>query len=322
MYFRDLINKTLRIVNNNPWNEFNNAHSIIIEYQDNFYIIEFSNNKCNIYPNVNNVYIYEYAKLDFKSVKNIYKLEQFSESLYNELEYYSFEYTYSVNMDEDVLKKYHLENIILDSNQKYISLLHKKVNGKIKLLEEENYEEFSLILDLIGDFLNYMDSKRNLISEDKIMFYNNNKVDLIKSQLFLVMLEQRIHFKIHEYQKLKQKTQKRRLLMDMRFLGPIEKEDFQVLIASYDDSVGKLLIPLGMKDVNTKHILMYLESIFEKGIYKIIEVGNIELYHILKRMLKKFDCEIHITNELDIFDCIYEDYERIILNNSRVEIKK
>ena len=53
----DLINKTLRIVNNNPWNEFNNAHSIIIEYQDNFYIIEFSNNKCNIYPNVNNVYI-------------------------------------------------------------------------------------------------------------------------------------------------------------------------------------------------------------------------------------------------------------------------
>ena len=322
MYFRDLINKTLKIIENNPWNEFNNVHNIILEHQDNFYIIEFSNNKCNIYPNVNNVYIYEHAKQNFKNVKNIYKLEQFSESLYNELEYYSFEYTYKVNMEEEVINKYYQENISLETNEKYISLLHKKINGKIKLLEEEKYDEFSLMLDLITEFLNYMDSKRNLISEDIIMFYNNNKIDLIKSQLFLVMLEQRIHYKIHEYKKTKPKIQRRRLLMDMRFLGPIEKEDFQVLIASYDDSVGKLLIPLGMKEINTKHILMYLESIFEKGIYKIIEVGNIELYHILKRMLKNFDCEIHITNELDIFDCIFEDYERIILNNSRIEIKK
>lgn len=322
MYFRDLINKTLKIIENNPWNEFNNVHNIILEHQDNFYIIEFSNNKCNIYPNVNNVYIYEHAKQNFKNVKNIYKLEQFSESLYNELEYYSFEYTYKVNMEEEVINKYYQENISLETNEKYISLLHKKINGKIKLLEEEKYDEFSLMLDLITEFLNYMDSKRNLISEDRIMFYNNNKIDLIKSQLFLVMLEQRIHYKIHEYKKTKPKIQRRRLLMDLRFLGPIEKEDFQVLIASYDDSVGKLLIPLGMKEINTKHILMYLESIFEKGIYKIIEVGNIELYHILKRMLINFDCEIHITNELDIFDCIFEDYERIILNNSRIEIKK
>ena len=136
------------------------------------------------------------------------------------------------------------------------------------------------------------------------------------------MLEQRIHYNVLEYKVLKPKILKRRLIIDMRFLGPISKEDFKILFAAYDDSVGKLLTPLGMKEMNFKHLSLYLDSLFEKGIYKIIEVGNIELYHILTKMLAKYDCEITFSDSQDLFDCIYDDYERIILSNSRIEVKK
>lgn len=322
MDFIDLIKKTLNIAERDPWNDYNNTHSIIIEHQDNFYIIEFSNNKCNIYPNVNNVYVYEYAKLEFKKIPNIYQLEQYSTSLYNQLEYYSFEYTYPINIQNDVKRNYFKNNISLENNQKYISLLHKKPNGYITSLEEDYFDKFNQILDLIISFLDYMEYRKNKISEDRIMFFNNNKVDLIKSQLFLVMLEQRIHYNVLEYKVLKPKILKRRLIIDMRFLGPISKEDFKILFAAYDDSVGKLLTPLGMKEMNFKHLSLYLDSLFEKGIYKIIEVGNIELYHILTKMLAKYDCEITFSDSQDLFDCIYDDYERIILSNSRIEVKK
>ena len=77
-----------------------------------------------------------------------------------------------------------------------------------------------------------------------------------------------------------------------------------------------------MKEINIKHISMYLDSLFEKGIYKYIEVGNIELYNILEKMLKNYECKIQLTENQDLFDCIYEDYERIIMNNSRIQIKK
>lgn len=322
MDFRDLIKQTLKIVDNNPWNDFNIEHNIVIEYQDNFYVIEFTNNKCTIYPGVNNVYVYEHAKSIIKTIPNIYQLEQFSRNLYNELEYFSFEYTYPINIQDDVIKYYNKNNLYLDINQKYISFLHKKVNGKTTLIEEEYLEEFSKMLDLLTYFLNFMETKKNLLNDEKILFFNNNKVDLIKPQLFTVMLEQRIHYKTHEYKHKKNKLLRKRLIIDMRFLGPIEKEDFRIVLAAYDDTDGKILTPLGMKEINIKHISMYLDSLFEKGIYKYIEVGNIELYNILEKMLKNYDCKIQLTENQDLFDCIYEDYERIIMNNSRIQIKK
>ena len=62
------------------------------------------------------------------------------------------------------------------------------------------------------------------------------------------------------------------------------------------------------------------DSVFEKGIYQKIEVGSLMLYEILKRSLSKYLVDISYVNNNELFDFIYEDYERIILQNRNRQV--
>ena len=106
----------------------------------------------------------------------------------------------------------------------------------------------------------------------------------------------------------------------MRYLGPNLPNEFSIIVASYDETNKKLLTPLALSSLNMNHLSMYFESIFEKGIYQKIEVGNLMLYEILKRSLGKALVDITYVNNNELFDFIYEDYERIILQNKNRQV--
>lgn len=105
--------------------------------------------------------------------------------------------------------------------------------------------------------------------------------------------------------------------MDMRYIleEPQDNLYYPLVISSYDDTKEKLLFPTILYEVSLEEITAYLQTIFKKGIYQTIIIYNQELYKILKELLKEYPINILFEETSDIFDCIYDDYEQIIIQN-------
>ena len=317
MLYKDLINKSNIIQDLAPWKNINIDNIVVIEIDDVTYTIGIKNNIIKIYPDNLSSYLYlEYLE-KAKEQKNIYLLDGIKKSFYNESSVYILEYIYASMLDNKMKDIYNQNNIKLNNNDLYCSFEYKNINKELEILKEEDFKNLEIILDELISLINYIDINRVNIKEGSLLFYTNNKIKFIKPQLYMVNLKNKLYFPIFEIKKNK-KLLKKSLNISMRYLGPIVPSEFRIIISSYDETEKKLLTPLALNELNMNHLSMYFDSIFEKGIYQKIEVGNLMLYEILKKSLSNYNYSIDLTyiNNNELFDFIYEDFERIIMINS------
>lgn len=319
MLYKDLIKKSIILNNLALWKYVNIDSIVVIEIDDVTYTIEIQNNIIKIYPNNLSSYLYlEYLE-KAKENKNIYLLDSLKKAFYNESSVYILEYLYPSMLEKEVIDIYKKNNIELNNNDLYCSFEYKETNKELLILKENYINNLPIILDELIELTNFFIENKVNIKENHIIFFNNNKIKFIKPQLYMVNLKNKIYFPLFEIKKDK-KVIKRSLSIQMRYLGPILPNEFSIIVASYDETNKKLLTPLALSSLNMNHLSMYFDSVFEKGIYQKIEVGSLMLYEILKRSLSKYLVDISYVNNNELFDFIYEDYERIILQNRNRQV--
>ena len=317
MLYSNLIQKSILINKLSPWKYINIDNIVVIEIDDKSYAIEIQNNIIKIFPNNLSTFLYlDYCE-NLKANKNLYFVEGLTRNFYNSSNMYILEYIYASMLDQKVVDIYEKNNISLNNHDLYCSIEYKDVNKELEIINESNIEEINKILDEFIYFIRQVIVSKLTPKDKYLMYYTNGKVKFVRHQMYMVNLKNKIYFPVFEVKK-NSKVIKKSLSIQMRYLGPSLPDQYKIIIASYDETSKKLLTPLALSDLNIKHIELYFNALFEKGIYQKIEVGDFALFTILKRSLSDYLIDLTCVNNNELFDFIFDDYERIItLNNNR-----